>query len=1089
MDAAEAAGLEEALTERGYRWNTEGTLGQPFGPVLTPLVSNGATREKPLADVLEDENTHAICLTVPAKWYDVAAERICDIMHDKTTYTHRAFAYSKVDVGPRPATDTTRVYIIQLFFQLATVLWRWRDRNDRLPWENGGMPQEPETDDDASGSDGEDARAKKKKRRARPRLLGAVRSEAAMAIDWRWRTLCAACKGIRSKDPWAIIYCDHVDDPRDMSPVLDYTFWFVVRGWPTDVWRKRVGYAMIAVINRMHLTIDGEQTSQGGPGEPHWDDSPEGAHARAMRAWNRRQPDHSDMWKNVGSPGAFYDAARLYLRYIGFCESATKKVLGAGRTEYSYEDLVDKFCPTEIFSPESTAMFLRKQGYSSVRARSKWLLSESTLEIQYSDVSMAPRFWRKYLPHYDLMCVRSFQEVLPGAYHTNYEDLVLRVREASLARRIPFIGPSYLLANARLPIRSNAEKTTVWRLADEAQQLRHDADSRLHYIFLRAKRDLFTEEELAVVPHVWRHVVRKQAFAKYVMLCRSAESHLSHALVGLWHHFHETNGSAYKPDVIRPLVNGTPAECPWAHYYHNLSPFGNLRVNAAYHMWAHYNVDPPQMATAMLVGDCAANATRGELDAVGLSMLVHSTDPGAGKTFVTGELLSRTRVKGTVVKTSHKSAGGMNMQREGTHDDMVVFMDEIKRSVLCSKEEGNMADTKFKELMSSGRITTRVMQLTGRGGVEERDELAVMYQELASFIATTNMRVMEIPDKPALSRWIVKPHNKCTSRDNRRPRTEPRPPAHVRMQQQQLQYAVTELHKLVQADAMDVEDTFVVDMMLDALGANLVMTPETQRRDGQIKSLARLHALSDLVVTHFWLPGGLFYGQTITPSRLTALNDFMMVRSEHVVFAIGQVCNTGEDTLQHAVAQGIVTLWSAPNHSFTVRWGSQRDAADWPTPSSGQYNFAAAFASPSIDTVVFEGTSRKFSEQFAHAVRNVIVTRMAHDPALAQRTAPTRRPDLLSLQTLGHRIAHPTTRQGHQGLIRDDQMPSERRRVHGRGPRTRAHVSHVGEPRARHVAVPDAHAADHDCSHDGHREDATGRDAPVQHVLGAHARC
>src|SRR3569832_18457 len=427
MDAVEAAGREEALTERGYRWNTEGTLGQPFGPVLTPLVSNGATREKPLADVLEDENTHAICLTVPAKWYDVAAERICDIMHDKTTYTHRAFAYSKVDVGPRPATDTTRVYIIQLFFQLATVLWRWRDRNDRLPWENGGMPQEPETDDDASGSDGEDARAKKKKRRARPRLLGAVRSEAAMAIDWRWRTLCAACKGIRSKDPWAIIYCDHVDDPRDMSPVLAYTFWFVVRGWPTDVWRKRVGYAMIAVINRMHLTIDGEQTSQGGPGEPHWDASPEGARARAMRAWHRRQPDHSDLWKNVGSPGAFYDAARLYLRYIGFCESATKKVLGAGRTEYSYEDLVDKFCPTEIFSPESTAMFLRKQGYSRVRARSKWLLSERTLEIQNNKESKTPQIWRKYLPHYDLMCVRSFQEVLPGAYLTNYEDLVLRV--------------------------------------------------------------------------------------------------------------------------------------------------------------------------------------------------------------------------------------------------------------------------------------------------------------------------------------------------------------------------------------------------------------------------------------------------------------------------------------------------------------------------------------------------------------------------------------------------------------------------------------------------------------------------------------
>src|SRR5262249_45081257 len=142
------------------------------------------------------------------------------------------------------------VYTIQLFFQLVTVLWRWRDRNDRLPWTTGGVAAPSSSEDEHSDDeDGEGAQKKKKKKKKRRVVLGGATTDVCtLAADWRRRDVCGDCAAMRKKRAWAIIFCDHAENVTEVTPVSDYTFWFIVKGWSYDDWVKRVGYAMIAVI-------------------------------------------------------------------------------------------------------------------------------------------------------------------------------------------------------------------------------------------------------------------------------------------------------------------------------------------------------------------------------------------------------------------------------------------------------------------------------------------------------------------------------------------------------------------------------------------------------------------------------------------------------------------------------------------------------------------------------------------------------------------------------------------------------------------------------------------------------------------------
>lgn len=931
MDPHEAAAVAAAHADHAHQWSLGGQFGRAFGPVIGDLVraEGGGGPADTVEAALAAHNAHALCLTVPAHWFDVSAERICDIMHTKSVYALRAAAYANNGAAPAaPQHDMMRAYAVQMFFQIAFVLWRWRDRNDRLAWGSASESDSSESEDDRP-------RRKKHRKRKRPRILGRARDDCGMAVDWRWRAVCSECAAVR--DQWSVVFCDHAARPEDMSPVLDYTFWFVARGWREEEWAARVGRAAVAVIRRMHLGAD----------EP----------AAAARA-----PDGSDAWKDICTPEGFSTVALTYLQAMR-CDRRRAYARHAPRGGVTrFADLLGGCNPARVYAPAVSRQFWTGAGCDT-----RALLGATCIEVQPADACAWRRFWWRYLPHHDLLCARPFSSVFPGVYHPTLADLEAAVIHSDALRTI---GSGGAPDGGGAPVRTNADTTTIWRLAHEAAGIAADGAARL-----QAACAGFAPEERAAAPAVWRHMARKRALVKYVLQCRTPESHLSHSLVGMWAHYHSVGGAVYDPASIRPAHGAEHAECPWDYYYRNLTPFGNWMVNHAYHLWNHFYVDPPQVATSVLVLDAAANATRGERYNVGLNPLVFSTDPKAGKSFVTGELLARTRVPGTWTASSYKSAGAQHIQRMGTHDDMVVYVDEVKRGMFVSKADGGMADPKQKELMTNGFVQSHVLVFTGGAGTNDRGEQTYTYNELGTLVATGNQAFMDVPDKAFLSRWIMLPHNKCPPGVAKRPRVAPRPPLHVVQQMHQLQLAVTEVHKLVQIGAMDPEDTTVVDIMLEALGDGLRLGPDTQRRDMQIKNLARVHAIRDCIVTHFWLPGGLFYKQRIAPSRLFALNDFLVVRAEHVVFAIGQLCNSAADSTQYAVARAIVELWRAPGGAVAVKWA--RGAVAHDTDDDGRLGFAPQLALPCYDAVVFEGQGRGFLRHFCATLHYIISAQLA----------------------------------------------------------------------------------------------------------------
>lgn len=991
MDIHEAAAIDAAHADYTHQWNLGVSSGRAFGDVVGPLIEHGQEgRGRSFAAALRNEKTHALCVTVPASWFDVSAERICDIMHIKSVYAARAASYSNNGMDAHVGSvDIMHVYILQLFFKIATVLWRWRDKNDKLPWD--APTDDTDSSSESSSSDDDDApkkkkKRKKKKKKKRARLLGSVRRECGMAVDWRWREMCDECQTVRASAPWRIVFCDHVSAPGNMSPVLDYTFWFFVRGWSDDIWAQRVARATIAVIRHAHLFPDSE-SADGDAATTHTE--PKGT------AHNRRLQDGSDAWKNVNTANGFLWVANMYLRAMHIEPDHMSPPFEPRGGAAQCADLMGPCNPARVFSVATTNSFLgcKHTGRYTRQAR-LLLLSSTTLEIQYGDVAVWPQFWKRYLPHYDLLCVRPFSGMFPGVHHPTIEDLKLASCRDDAMRSIPFVGATSR-GGGRAPVRSNADITTIWKIANESAEIESDGEGRALRAFMEHKADLFSPEERAVVPVVWRYVVRKRAFIRYMLQCRTPESHVSHALVSMWKYFFETNGGVYEPVAVRRAHGTETAECPWDFYYHNLTPFGNYMVNQAYHLWNHLNVDPPQVATGMLVLDAAANASRGERFSIGLNPLVHSTDPGIGKTFVTGELLSRTRIRGTWTAVSYKSGGAQNIQRMGTHDDMVVYIDEVRRGMFSNKDAGGMADSKQKELMSNGFVQSHVLTFTNGDGHNDRTQHTYTYSELCTLVSTGNLIIMDIIDKPFLTRWLLLPHNKCAHGVVKRPRTVPTPPPHVIQQFFQIQIATAEVHKMVQTRAMDVEDTFVVDLMLEALGEGLELTPDTQRKDIQIKSLARIHAIRDCIVTHFWLPGGLFYKKAITPSRLFALNDFLMVRAEHVVFAIGQLCNSATDMMQYSIIRAIVELWRMPNNAVNVQWGRSESAHAMEhdffsvyDDTSSRVGFAPHISTPNFDTVVFEGMGRGFMRQFCTTIHFIISTQFANVEGL-QKSIPT----------------------------------------------------------------------------------------------------
>jgi hypothetical protein len=718
------------------------------------------------------------------------------------------------------------------------------------------------------------------------------------------------------------------------------------------------------------------------------------------------------MWKNIQCAEHFVKSARIYLQCMNMSRAQIDTILTPpGQLHVhstSIRNLVESWNPFKVYSVAATFNHLRKNDIGMLK---NVLLEASTMEIKYSDISNWPQFWRRFLPHYDFMCIRGFEDAFPGIYYRNVEEFFRAQMAADASRSIKFISAFQSDTRALPPIYSNSDRTKVWRIAEENDAAVHDGEEKLIYGFMQQHNKLFSEDEHAIVMNVWNYVRRRRAFIKYMLQCRSSESHLSHALVCLWDEYEAGGGAVYQPSSIRPPHYGTGVTNPWDFYYHNLSPFANFRVNRAYQLWKHFNVDPPHVKYANLMIDSANNATRGERHIVGLHPMVYSSEGGIGKSFTKDEVVVKTRVCGTTTVVSHRSGAVQNIQRLGTHDDMVLLTDEIKQKTFANKDEGGMADPKVKELMSAGETQSQVMTSNPGGrGANDRDIKTYLYRELCTIIATGNLNIMQIKDVAFLSRWLLLPLNVQHNGAVKRPREPPKPPIHVMAQMHQIQYAVAEIHKLVQVGAMEVEDTYVVTIMLDALkGEFAKYGSNTQRKEMQVRGLARIHAITDLIVTQFWTPGGLFYNSAITPSHLVALNDFLMVRMEHVIYALGQIDDLLTLTDEHLIKLAIVHMWRQPNSHLTVGWGgrdSEEERIDCHDIRDGRAGFISSLSKNTYDTIEFRGKSLSFMKQFSVCIHHVIRSEITKDPTVGSNI-PTEEQIAAQLQQWCTRMCNP----------------------------------------------------------------------------------
>jgi len=994
MNASEAAAFNDDKTSHAHRWRPSVSIGTPFGNVAQSVIEEGATRVNSLEDTLArpTDDKHVLALTLPSKWFDHAAEQICDILHGKKVYINRARAHSNATC-PKAKMDnnTVQAYNVQFYLQLVSVLWRWNSANDDRPWLNSNAHDTPanpaprkrskrpvdmqqaadamDDDDDDDGTDEGDEGP----------VLGSQRPDCALLIDWRWRDACDDCIRARNTNTWGIILCDHVEKWR-MSPVLDYTFWFVVNGWSDTQWIERVAYATVVVMMRLHLAGSGNMVN--------WETgAPVATPTRAGKkrkkggfvadtTWNDRMKDHSDMWKDVSTVQDFAKIAKVYLQDMGVDRrSIAVRVAAPKGTGYTYRALLGNLSPSKIYSPSVSLKFIsaaRLHGGASV------LLGMSTMELQLSDIKNSSLFWKRYLPHYDFLSLCTLESLFPGVYHRDHDSFEQHCVEEDASHSIKFVPSTRSQGRALLlPLETNAESTTITRAADEFHTTMTDHARRLESVFMVQKRSLFTDAERAFVPIVWESVVRKIALARYILYCRSSEAHLSHCIVMLWHEFERNDGVVYQPEAIRPLTPDGQSNLhliPFDYYYHNLTTFANFQVNRAYQYWDYLYIHPPHVTLQCLMTDCATNSTRGERDAVSANLVVHSTDPGAGKSFTKKTLMEYVRVPGTSCAVSNRSAASRSVTRDGTDDDMLICEDEMKRKTFINKEEGGMADPEVKELMSTGKIRKCILGFTkGQNGDDERDVMIIDHREITTVIGSANLQLMDVKDLAFLSRWLVTILNEVPPGVVKRPCEKPKPPAHIIAQFHQLQYAVAEVHKMVQIGAMVVEDTILLDVFMHALKRRFHEIGNTYRKDTHIQTLARIHAIHDLVITHFWMPGGAYYNKTITPTRLASLTGHLYVKAEHVVFAIGQVSKMIISETETLVKLGIRYMWMHPQQAFPVEWGKTTAAPGMTT--SGPYTFLGHVDPVDVtcyDAILFRGRTFGFLKIFAAALGHVI---------------------------------------------------------------------------------------------------------------------
>lgn len=281
-------------------------------------------------------------------------------------------------------------------------------------------------------------------------------------------------------------------------------------------------------------------------------------------------------------------------------------------------------------------------------------------------------------------------------------------------------------------------------------------------------------------------------------------------------------------------------------------------------------------------------------------------DGGSGKDFLL-EHLEEVFVDGTVIKESRATERADATVCHGKRDGQLVYSPELDLSpFLKLKSRGGAGDSNKKDLMTSGKIYTRVFCFDPETG--ERTTKLVKHERYVLCYEAMNPSVISKMDEALVQRylWIGLPpltmqtnlqilEAVYTQRVKHTTELDKMRKAAYINCQQFMQLATFEVYKMILCGCIrEVSTEGAYFIMFECVSKILAKNnprygcwPPIQRKINQIISIAKGHAIRRAIVENFMTSEGRFYGRSLTPIRLSALPYFVSLSD--IALSLGQV--------------------------------------------------------------------------------------------------------------------------------------------------------------------------------------------------------
>lgn len=280
-------------------------------------------------------------------------------------------------------------------------------------------------------------------------------------------------------------------------------------------------------------------------------------------------------------------------------------------------------------------------------------------------------------------------------------------------------------------------------------------------------------------------------------------------------------------------------------------------------------------------------------------------DGGSGKDFIL-EHLEQVFVENTVIKESRSTEHADATVCHGKRDGQLVYSPELNVApFLKLKSRGGAGDSNKKDLMTSGKIYTRVFCFDPQTG--ERTTKLVKHERYVLCYEAMNPSVISKMDEALVQRylWIGLPpltmqtnlqilEAVFTQRVKHTTSLDKTKNASYINCQQFMQLTAFEVYKMILCGCIrevSTEGAFFimfecVAKVLAAKNSVYGCAPPIQRKINQIISIAKGHAIRRAVVENFLTKEGRYYGRPLTPTRLSSLSYFVSLGD--IALSLGQ---------------------------------------------------------------------------------------------------------------------------------------------------------------------------------------------------------